>query len=329
MMRSWIVFVTTVYGFILVSPLNASETDNYSAWKVEIQDSTKQANAVFNDLLDRVSIQLHQTQEQTSTRCSDLTDLFFKKVKKIRNRTGANWTPLHSDRYPRSLRDVKRFMLEQSIYRFAPLTDPIHHMHLAPTIHLNGVYLGVDKISHFALIGHRYYNEYQRQLSFERQNRTPIEEARIRAQTAAIDWGVQSERGNLGLIWIAFSYADLEANFQGLQFYLNFCEGTDPYFIKTTQGKWERTGRQFDWSDYVNSAWDESYNANSFLGNKWPYVLRAQRDYCASLLDPWVVEQRSKYQNRFKKSFSKQWLELQEKLGLTPPQHEIAKICSS
>ena len=58
------------------------------------------------------------------------------------------------------------------------------------------------------------------------------------------------------------SYGDLMANHSGLQFWLSLTDGANPLF-KCMQGQWKQV-RPFDFSQYVNSGWDEAINCSEF-----------------------------------------------------------------
>ena len=94
------------------------------------------------------------------------------------------------------------------------LTRPILIFILSPTISLDGVYLGTDKLGHIFEQGYEYYEVYARE-----RNRGRDEAAAIRK---AVELGVEQEQGVYGLgIDNIYSNADLAANYAGLKFYIN------------------------------------------------------------------------------------------------------------
>jgi hypothetical protein len=83
---------------------------------------------------------------------------------------------------------------------------------LSPNLQINGYYLGADKLSHFASTGRRYLKRY-----LKKKKKGFSEEDSVQA---AIRYGLLNEASVLG--WWAsgvFSYADMEANYQGLVYY--------------------------------------------------------------------------------------------------------------
>ena len=93
------------------------------------------------------------------------------------------------------------------------------------------IYFGTDKLSHWMSTGERYYRKYKK--NFKKFN------DKEKAFKEAINYGIFLDRFILGGISSGvFSYADLEANFQGLLFNRNFCEaGEKNNIITLVDGK--------------------------------------------------------------------------------------------
>jgi hypothetical protein len=85
---------------------------------------------------------------------------------------------------------------------------------LSPTINLNGIYLGTDKLGHFFEQGYEYYEVYRHELAHGRDEATAFRKA--------VELGVSQENGIYGkMIDNVYSNADLAANYAGLKFYIN------------------------------------------------------------------------------------------------------------
>jgi hypothetical protein len=118
------------------------------------------------------------------------------------------------------------------------VTMPIDHLFLSPTIRVNGVEFGTDKIDHFFQQGYTYYKTYTRQLA---KGKTPEQAAK-----KAVSWGKMTEKTYFGLLVAGvYSNADLYANYAGMKFYLNLTQPvrigaeTLPPMFTLVDGKWQ------------------------------------------------------------------------------------------
>jgi hypothetical protein len=115
---------------------------------------------------------------------------------------------------------------------------------LNPTMLINGIYVGSDKLGHFLQQGHEYY---QRAKSKGTQG-----------QILAEKYGIETEKVGFGLRATGvMSHADLEANRQGMQFYQDL--GSNP-------------GLSFDIAHYINKNWNEGHNPNYYEESVGKYV---------------------------------------------------------
>ena len=165
--------------------------------------------------------------------------------------------------------------LNDSIYRDIDYLEgfSLKLKQLSDVVNIDGHLVGLDKIGHFFAEGWRYFE-------LTRYEGEPIE--------SAIEWGRQQEVGKYGYITTGvFSYADLVANLNGWRFWNRVLLGQDdplkswlanlferPYIsceiqlvesIKKMQlvKAWQQNTR-FDISDYIDGAWDEANNCNSY-----------------------------------------------------------------
>jgi hypothetical protein len=165
--------------------------------------------------------------------------------------------------------------LNDSIYRDIDYIEgfSLNLKELSDVVNINGFLIGLDKIGHFFAEGWQYF-----ELTHD-ENYT-IEQA--------IAWGKQQESGKFGYSTTGiFSFADLVSNLNGWRFWnkvllkekdplkgtlANFfnrpyvsCEIQIIDSIKNRKivKAWEYHSR-FDLSDYIDGAWDEGNNCNSY-----------------------------------------------------------------
>ena len=144
---------------------------------------------------------------------------------------------------------------------------------LSDIVNINDHLIGLDKIGHFFAEGWKYFELTQ-------YNNHNIDQA--------LEWGKEQEAGKFGYTTTGiFSFSDLVANFNGWRFWnkvllkendplkgiiSNFfnrpyitCERQiiDSIKNKRIVKAWEYNTR-FDLSDYLDGAWDEGNNCNSY-----------------------------------------------------------------
>jgi hypothetical protein len=247
----------------------ALETDQYFAWTKPLRDSSVAINAKFDLEIDLAleALERSGTPPPCSVVARRIKDrmhfLIFQGIE-----VWAMQSPL-VDRAP--AREQEGSFVDRSIYgRHGPF-DLALWMPLAPTIEVNGVRFGTDKLSHFISSGWRYYTRFERTL----ENGLSETEA----ERTAIRFGVFEENTILGMGVIGvFSRGDLEANFGGMRFFEDLCHGPDPMLV-LEQGRWRRA-RSFDIRRYVNPGWDESFHTSIFSPSRWRKVKPVLLAYC-------------------------------------------------
>lgn len=291
-MRAYRSIVVEVLACVLLAPLPAGalETDQYYTWGKPLEDSTAVLNAKVNLeirlLLDRVNrrapawaVGCERIQEKINWR---FTKFLFYNV----GLWAAN-SPF-VDRIPRTPDDELRYRREY-LYHDGTVLDLSSWVPPAPTIELNGVRLGTDKLAHFFSEGWGHYLWYRAGL---RSGLTPRE-----AEDRAIDRGLRFERTILGMTSSGvLSLSDLEADYRGMQFYRDLCSGDAPLLEQSDDG-WRMT-RRLDFRDYVTPEWDESYHTSIYNKRRWRKVRPVLLGYCPLLDHPQVRRQRRRYQER-------------------------------
>ena len=166
--------------------------------------------------------------------------------------------------------------------------------------------VGSDKLSHFFSTGLEYLNKYREIMKDFEGSTLPQSFVEKYAFEQTLAHGVDTEVGKFGMGKHkgtvgtgVFSFADMSANFAGLQFWtrltransvqnvtgpsiVSFENGTasmaippkvmmfhpkdkrshEPYF-ECQNGRWVMT-KPFQWAEYVSPAWDEGINPNEF-----------------------------------------------------------------
>ena len=222
-------------------------------------------------------------------------------------------------RYP-PISDSKLAVIERSIYKKSQL---FKLKIFGININVNGIYLGLDKLDHILRTGYLYFTLYQKY----RQQGLSEQQAEI----AAIQKGIVQEKTYFGY-WVSgvFSYADLEANYQGLRLHQQFCSGNHPYLSQRPNGTWAFL-RTIDFRAYINPWFDESYNSNAYLRRRFKSVYPELKKYCQARNSAWL-QKRNHYYQRWKDqaSFSVHYLRQQIALGkLDNPKHySLNTICA-
>lgn len=166
-------------------------------------------------------------------------------------------------------------LLNDSIYRDIDYVEgfSMNLKDLSDVVNINDHLVGLDKIGHFFAEGWGYFD---------------LTHFGGETLEVAIQWGRQKETGLFGYTTTGiFSYADLVANLNGWRFWNRILLKQDdplksivanyftrPYvtcsiqFVESVKQRkiikaWELNTR-FDLSDYIDGAWDEAHNCNSY-----------------------------------------------------------------
>ncbi len=298
----------------------ARETDNYLVWGVELADAGAQINGYLADQI--------QTALRTQPRDASCEEATFAIAKRLQ--TGLRYETrierwaidnLSAEQiYPRGHVSSNATIHRDPFYFYMNFAEP------APLLQVGGFYFGVDKLSHFGSVGRVYLKKYlqQRRAGASRES----------ALAQAIGEGINQERTFLGLLGSGvYSYADLEANYQGLLFFQRLClSGELPYLTHTPDTGWRLTSAP-NIGEYVSGNWDESYNTPYYLRHHWPGVRRVLREkYCAKAHEPSVVARMEHYRLNSPASFSMLYLAglRAENSRLTPfdPQQDFTNACA-
>lgn len=269
---------------IAAAPAGAGETDQYLAWTASLDDSSDEINRYLNRGIETALSRLRRPERLD---CEEVPPRIYRYLFQglLRSRLRHHLDEHPSiDRYPGP--DVRYFAyLRRSIFRGPAFP---FFMPMSRTIDVDGVHIGIDKINHIFGFGRRYYVHYRR---YRRRGHDEQEALR-----KTILWGLRIERYFVGgMIDGILSYADLEANYQGLRLARDLCEAEPPH-LALEDGRW-RLARPVDIRPYVNPRLDETYNENQYTWWRWRQVRRIlENEVCPRLAEPAVQERWARYQ---------------------------------
>jgi hypothetical protein len=191
------------------------------------------------------------------------------------------------------------------------------------SINVDGVWFGTDKLSHFTASGYLYYLSYLR-------HRARLGD--YKSKMNMVRNGIMMEYTIIGLQTTGvFSFADLEANYQGFQMAVDFCDETSP-ILKEQDGKWVMN-RRVRFADYVNPNWDEFYYQSSYSKGRRAKVESNLRrlGHCKAIARAKVNFRREHYSSRDDSadSFSVAAIRIFEGQGRAPVQSDFTyeKLC--
>jgi hypothetical protein len=316
---------------LVTNTLQAKEIDQLMAWNTTIEDSTVTVNKFYNDLITDFVAKNSNAGGGGRISCGWT---IFKLTLTINGVYSKNTLG-----YFRSNKDaIKAFpawektyeeIYEESIFNGVEMFHP----DLSRIIKVNDIKIGTDKVAHFFGMGFLYWLSYQKTYSkFKRK--LGHEAAHKKAINAAISSGIKAEKGIIG--WKSqktASFADLEANYQGLKFLLNFCSGDDP-MVKAVKvpGKlmkrWKMV-KPFDFRNYVGPWWDESFYSNLYTPEAFEIIRPNMVKHCEMRRSSEIESLFTHYNTNHTPSYSVKYLsELIEKGELEDNYlHSIDHVC--
>jgi len=289
-----------IFSIFSVS-LQAAETDQFYAARAVIRDSSKEMNAFFYEKIEEGLNIVNQKKKTISCRAAAfevLTQVLgeFNLIDYAKNKSFSKISSFTQkspliDRYPDDSISKKEYR-SNSIYKNRPF--PVNVVGVASTLNLNGIYMGTDKMGHFSIVGRTYYKHFLEELE------KGLSEDQ--AQEIAIQKGFKQEEAILGYkIGGTFSYGDLEANYQGLVFARNMCEGETPYLVKEKSMWSNNPSHHFDIRVYINRRDDEAYNVSFWSPRMWRKMKgEIITAYCKNKEEP-DYQARVEYYNRILK----------------------------
>jgi hypothetical protein len=281
MQKTFILF-TLISSFLFQTGF-AAEIDSVTPRKLKLENSLTMINTIVNQRLQQGIQKANSRQAYIqgidAGNFCDQEVLYSELRKAIFQSFTASWglKGYALDQQLRRLlaRQSYSLSLNDSIYRDINYIEgfSLNLKELSDVININGHLVGIDKVGHFFAQGWQYFELTQ----FEGQN-----------INQALERGRQQEAGKFGYSTTGiFSFADLVSNFNGWRFWNKILVKQDdplkgalanffnrPYvsceiqFMASIKNKkitkaWQFNS-QFNLSDYIDGAWDEANNCNSF-----------------------------------------------------------------
>ena len=285
--RRWGLVVRVLLAGLVGGAADALEVDPYYSWGRSPADASEVVNAKF-DLEIRAAVVAAEERLGRPPTCEQVTRAVYRRLASKIFQPIDLWAVQTTllERVPAGGDETLEYR-RNNLYSDAAFLDIGMWMPITPTIQVDGVLIGIDKLSHFVSSGWRYRAAYLR------ARRDGLDAAA--AQLQAIRWGILEERTiNGSLSTGVLSRGDLEANHGGMRFYLELCAEGDP-ILALEGGRWEVV-RPFDIRRYVGPEWDEGYQPSVFSGYRWRRVRPRLVGYCPRLAEPVVREQLARYQ---------------------------------
>jgi len=262
--------MTRIFVLILILASNlfwtnggrASEVDPYTFGHVALENSADEINALLERFLAEtiraVNDALRADVNRTPLTYSDthVEWLFFKIMADfyIRDVAYGVLEKCISANECEGGGHIERILVrpEESVYSEAKWRyTPARH-YLASVINVCGVRMGTDKLTHLIDDGFHYYNA------------TRIEWAKLSVEEVR-DLSIAFEKAVMGAkLTGVVSYADIEANVRGVDFYYDLFHGSSSYIKRTGAGFLEMESAP-DICDYVNRMFDERILENEYV----------------------------------------------------------------
>ena len=311
-------------GLLLIALLamqtsvQAMETDQFYAWGKPIEDSADYLNAW---LRLQVRDALESKPGDAPLSCEEAQHRVQKRMQHSIYHPIEIWA-INSelvDKVPNGLEEFRVYRANYTLSKAFPIYIG-RSLQPSPTIQANGVRFGTDKLAHFFSEGWWYYKWWRKHHD---------EYAPDEVERKMIRWGMKVEWWLLGMyVTGVVSMADLEANLQGFHFYYGLCHGDNP-LLTQTDGAWTLS-EQFDFRDYINPDWDESWNPNIYGEHRWKGVKPTMMTYCPMLQDPWVVKQRARYREHSTETLTRKLVAERVAAGKWPDpmRFDITTVCN-
>lgn len=254
-MTPWLLTPWLIAPWLRALPALGWETDQLTGRAMPLQDVTEAADARLDEIIDQA---LAATNAHTRCQASPelahalLAEQVHDRVGRPERVPGRGWPRgigynqygAWLEQLPQAARPADR----GDIYGDLGLWQaPVLHLAgVCSTVGLAGQRVGVDKVDHFLGMGFAYW---ERSHHGDRPER-------------AVRWGTWTERAIFGrLTSSVFSYADLEANYDGYLFYAGLLEpegvatiGEDGCLVRTAP---------FAWADWIDQRYDEVLNPSA------------------------------------------------------------------
>lgn len=306
-------------GLLISGSAQSLESDQFFAWGKPIEDSTRFLNAwvwlTIQSALDaRPANKLDNCEAAVGEIQRHLQHTIYQPIEV--------WVISSDlvDRVPRG-EEANREYRSRYLLSETYLFDYARWLPPSPTLQVNKIRFGSDKLAHFFAQGWWYYKIWKKR----RGKQTPEQ-----LQRSLFQFGAGLEKGRLGVHMTGvFSPADLEANHQGFLFYRQMCHADEP-LLSRQNDRWQFS-KKFDFHDYISPQWDESWNPNVYSPQRWKGIRSTIAGYCPALNSDWVKTQRAYYARLDSPAYTANMIrELVVAGEISDPQdYDITTVCDS
>tara|TARA_Y100000310_G_C20643368_1_gene795216 strand:+ start:1003 stop:1983 length:981 start_codon:yes stop_codon:yes gene_type:complete len=297
MLKRLLLATTLTISSLLPQNVEATETDQYLTWGIELKDSENVLNNFLNkDILPQFLEKVNSKNNPPQTDEELGVDFYKYVVKGLLNSRIRKFINNSDEveKFPNGI--SKREYRTMSIYEKA-MACPWPFLPMHESIKIGDVYLGVDKLAHFFSFGRKYFNTYQTALENGFSEQEAVEKT--------IKKGIKSEERFVGkLVDGIVSYGDLEANFQGFLMLKKLTSNETPCFV-LEDGKWKATNNKIDLGDFVTPGFDESYNPSYYWANRSISAKIVNKRYCGKQD---LVKERFDIYDEYEKSDSQRYI---------------------
>lgn len=214
--------------------IQKAETDTATEGSQKIGDSKVEINAYVNSVLKAAS--------KFKTKDERLNYVYLKLA------DGTGWSAIE-DWISANIPDDKKYLPNKSDTKYAGAEKEVSIVDngklwgnagrffsiLNPSLKINGILIGSDKIGHFFQQGHEYY-----QIAYKNNQ----------GSQKAKEYGQSTEEGGFGLFTTGvYSNADLVANSSGMNFWQDYANNPN---------------MTFDIAKYLSKQWNEEHNPNFY-----------------------------------------------------------------
>ncbi len=249
---------------ILLAPtfVGAYETDQFSNRQQPITDSTSILNREVTLAIASTITGWHGAPGERK-----VVDGIYYKI------GGKHWVD-KLERFAMDSDEVEKLATppHDSIYSGHPLyaTRVAGLFGVGPTLKINHVLVGTDKLGHFLSQGRKFYRRWLKQQD----------------ESKAAEHSAYTERAIFGQMTTgSYSNADLVANYEGFRFYRSLFEDNivpgKPAILSWEEDHWIMQ-RPFDWADHVNDYWDEALNINHYDMMLYTHMKNRFLSFCDS-----------------------------------------------
>ena len=261
----------------------AYETDQFNNRQLSIKDSTSIMNYQVTQAIVSTILGWQGDADQMK-----VVNGIYKKI------GGKHWVD-KLERFAMDSSEVEKLPTppHDSIYSGHPLyaTRVAGLFGVGPTLKINNVLVGTDKLGHFLSQGRTFYRRW----------------VKVQDERKAAEHSAYTERAIFGQMTTgSYSNADLVANYEGFRFYRSLFEDNiipGKPAILAWKGDYWVMQRSFDWADHVNDYWDEALNINHYDELLYSHMKNRLLSFCDDYHenpDLWVVhdEETLKYRYR-------------------------------